>query len=1721
MESLGSLKFFKKILLAVLLLLGPTLIFTLGFIGFKAHKIANQPATVNKQEQASTPTQNNTVLGERTPEIFVATSEDDYGIGGMMALSSTAEPSVKIGAYNASGTAEVSVYEANIDVLLDYLTHDKDGKQIKKNTDITNLTFITTVNHPLNSGYGNASKLLLPIGESGIWLLRIKYGQITQDNFIVRSNIGVLVKEGDNEYIFWGQNFKSGRSINDGSVKIYNLQDTRQEISSTSINNVGIAKASLTADADIALVEQGTEKAIVPINLTYLNSNYYYNSFLPKQKQTKYFVFTDRPLYRPGDNIYFKSILRDDDDVRYTIPTGQALVKIYNGWNEEDVVFEKNYVISSDGTVNGEYKLPANAKTGYYRIVISTLGSTQGESSFDVEFFRKPEYSIDIFTEKTELVAGDKSSFTITGNYFSGQPISGQKINYTIYSNDFYEYEYLLDKTYALNDDYRYGYWGGSIFKKGEATTNKDGKAEVDLDTKITGGKNEVFSIEAEFDDGSGNPSFARKNVLVYAGEYDIYRQERSKYVTQVGTELSLPVKLVSHRNTKVEGIKLTAKIHRENWVSYQEPDKKYPSYRQEQENLSTLTAKTDASGNATFAFIPQKVGSYQITTEGKDQRNNLVSKTFYSYVTSKDQPYYWSEGNNDLTIRIDKQKYLPTDKAVFSITSTIPDRDVFLSLDRERVNRFQIVHMNGKNSDVEVSLTSTDIPNIIANVSSFSSDTLDTGTTNVIISSESKKLRVNVTPNSKKLGPSENISVDIETKDTAGNPTQADVALWAVDKAIFELADQNLGDIFDTFWSERYDDTQKSHSLKGIAVLTAEQGGGCFAQGTPVLMSDGKSKAIEKVKVGDFVLTRENENNNKLVSAKVTGTHQANVSGYFILNTNLKVTASHRLWVNDSFKEVSSIKIGDTLINSQGKSVTITSIEWVNGKFEVFNLEVEKYKTYFANGVWVHNQKGNGGARVTFKDTAYWNPQIHTDLSGKAKVTFKLPDNLTTWVIAAVGSTVATQVGQTTSEVVVTKDVIVRPIMPNILRIGDEAVLSALVQNFTQSDQMFDITLKFDSGEVVGKNDNVTIKANETKQVYWRITPKQENAKSKLAFSAQSEKDPKAADTIIQEIPTKPFGFEEKRAETGEGNKTFSIKLAPDAKSEKSRITLSLASTIIGTLPTAMKYLIDYPYGCVEQTTSRFVPAVIAKANQKLFAPSIENKDLDDIIQTGLSRLSTLQQNDGGWAWWFSGRSDPYITAYVVEYVLLAKQSGVEVDEELLERAQGFLEQDEYYDYQSQQTKTLSKEDLIVKNYALTLLGSENKFDISFDLENLSPDVLALAVMANYKNGNTNPQTNGLAKLISLAQNQGDSVFWKEGNKVNFGSRDASTALAVRAILLASGDRDLAVKAARYLTRSRQSDYWSNTYATAQVIRSLVEFSKTGSELTPNYIYTVSLDDKIIDQGAVTSSNQNIKDITIPPEKIKEAGSSLAIGKSGNGQIYSTLLTSEFHTDKNTPAASHGLSVKREYVNEKGSQYSIGVGDTVIVNITLNGLKAEENYGVVNDELPSGLIPINQSFKNEQYGRNPYIDYYSYDVSDREVTENGMVLSLYRVAAGQKTYTYKARAVSEGKFKTPPATASLMYSPEIYGRSEVQTIKIAKESGFAPQKKLTDLPRKAVELLTKDKATVIQLTSALFILIVVGLFIAKQQNVTLAKVREKILKIIKKNKVQNTKDEK
>src|SRR5256712_5745106 len=311
---------------------------------------------------------------------------------------------------------------------------------------------------------------------------------------------------------------------------------------------------------------------------------------------------------------------------------------------------------------------------------------------------------------------------------------------------------------------------------------------------------------------------------------------------------------------------------------------------------------------------------------------------------------------------------------------------------------------------------------------------------------------------------------------------------------------------------------------------------------------------------------------------------------------------------------------------------------------------------------------------RREFKDTAFWQPDAVTGGDGKATVSFKLPDNLTTWRATARAVTGDTRVGSAVEKTISRKDVIMRLEMPRFRTEGDTVTISGVVHNFLKSDKSTKISLDLNGAQLLDSpSQTVTIQQNGEHRVDWRV---QANQVGKLTLLAKALTDTES-DAVEMTMEIVPHGLKQTMGNAttltqNDADQTFSLDmpLRPDTQARTLRI--EAAPSVAGTLFGALDYLTSYPYGCTEQTMSSFLPNIIVGQTLKeVPAAKIRaSNDLDKKVQRGLDRLYNYQHDDGGWGWWKDDKSDPFMTAYVVDGLTLAKHAGYQIDQVRLDHA-------------------------------------------------------------------------------------------------------------------------------------------------------------------------------------------------------------------------------------------------------------------------------------------------------------------------------------------------------------------------------------------------------------------------------------------------------------------
>ena len=199
-----------------------------------------------------------------------------------------------------------------------------------------------------------------------------------------------------------------------------------------------------------------------------------------------------------------------------------------------------------------------------------------------------------------------------------------------------------------------------------------------------------------------------------------------------------------------------------------------------------------------------------------------------------------------------------------------------------------------------------------------------------------------------------------------------------------------------------------------------------------------------------------------------------------------------------------------------------------------------------------------------------------------------------------------------------------------------------------------------------------MTIEKQGEHRVDWQISAPQ-TGEIRLLAKALTNTESDAVELALDVVPR---GLRENKAEnwtTTDENaqQEFSLNLPANIDLNSRKLRIEVAPSIAGTLFGALDYLTTYPYGCTEQTMSSFLPNIIVSQTLKEFkSTSIRNpEDLKKKVERGRNRLYAFQHEDGGWGWWKDDESDPFMTAYVIDGLTLAKQAGYEIDDERLAR--------------------------------------------------------------------------------------------------------------------------------------------------------------------------------------------------------------------------------------------------------------------------------------------------------------------------------------------------------------------------------------------------------------------------------------------------------------------
>lgn len=674
---------------------------------------------------------------------------------------------------------------------------------------------------------------------------------------------------------------------------------------------------------------------------------------------------------------------------------------------------------------------------------------------------------------------------------------------------------------------------------------------------------------------------------------------------------------------------------------------------------------------------------------------------------------------------------------------------------------------------------------------------------------------------------------------------------------------------------------------------------------------------------------------------------------------------------------------------------------------------------------------------RKTFRDTAQWNPSVWTGTAGQAQVRVKLPDNLTQWRVTAVGVSDQTSVGMSKQRFRAKKDLMLRLELPQYLVSGDQQRMTIVVANDTGQDQDVHLETSITGGQV-GKAfpKSIRVPNGKPQTIECEVTAGDPGA---CQVTARAWIDGGSSDGVQQSFEIQPHGREVLVSQAGEGTSTFTLEMKPTADAKYGELSVNLSPTLVSDMVSSLDGLIGYPYGCVEQTMSRFLPSVLVdKAVRDLGLPRPKNLDeLPKIVRDSLARLSNMRHRDGGFGWWEYDTSDAFMTALVLDGIDRAKEAGIDTSS---------LPMGETLEWGMKWLKSKEKDKSFYTNrdrfYLIYALHKWSKNDAAsylngLDLSKMNPGELAQIALTYHAAGKPDLANQALNLLSSKAQGQ-DVAYWANGDGY-WGAELPGVALVAYATIRPTDS--IIPRIVHYLQVSKQGDMWYSTRDTAYALIGMTTFARTTKELlgTSNVevlvngrrVGKLSLDPKIL-----SAKEWNLR---IPKRDLGNGDVRVQIRTEGTGKCYYSAQLRTLDTDSTLKPYStdSAISVDRAYYKLEPRRVNSGAmklmpsdqpvtsfqsGDLILVKLKIKSNQFRQ-FVMVNEPVPSSCHIQERD-----------------DISDTEtwgywwgrtvIRDDRIVFFSRDLTVGDHEIRYVMRAEQSGKARALPTTVGNMYDP-------------------------------------------------------------------------------------------
>ena len=1295
---------------------------------------------------------------------------------------------------------------------------------------------------------------------------------------------------------------------------------------------------------------------------------WYSNYHDAEYRATKVYTITDRPVYRPGHTVKYKFWVRHakyDRDDTSDFAGRSFTVEIHNPKRER--IVEKQLTADDHGGIEGTFELPDDAPLGVYGLNIQN----QGGGSFRVEEYKKPEFEVTVDAPTEPVMLGEKIEATIKANYYFGSPVTSAKVKYKItrtshtqrwYPPGPWDWFYGPGYWWYAYDSPWYPGWGEwgcraplpfwwpqrhdppEVVADREVEIGEDGTVTVEIDTALAkaihADQDHRYEITAEVIDqsrrtivGSGTVLVARKPFKVYAWLH------RGYYRVGEVVKANFSARTLDAKPVQGSGKLTLMEIRYKDGQPVETP-------------IRTWDVDTDDQGQAQHWVRATRSGQYRLSYKLTDAADHTIEGGYLFTIIG--EGFDGSDFRfSSLELIPDQGEYRPGDKVKLQINTDRTGGSVLLFV-RPANGVYlppKMVRLDGKSTVHEIAVVKKDMPNFFVEAVTIADAQVHSVVREIVVPPEKRVLSVDVLPSSDAYRPGEKAKVQVKLTDFHGEPFVGSTVVAIYDKSVEYISGgSNVPEIKAFFWKwRRQHNPQTESSLQryfGNLVPPNQKGMndlGVFGATVAEEMrwpQDGEENGIDR-------------------PMQVFG--RAAVAGFGGGRQQAKMARG------------AMPPAAPMMAMSEAASEPMAAVAMDSAPM--------------SPGMPAEPGGGAGGAaqlvqptvRKNFADTALWVGALATKKDGTAEVSLEMPENLTTWRIKVWGMGHGTKVGEGQVDVVTRKDLILRMQAPRFFIQKDEVVLSANVHNYLKTKKTVQVALELEGGclRQIGSGKNgepertAEIEPNGEARIDWRVKVLEEG-EAVIRMKALTDEE---SDAMEMTFPCYVHGMLKTDSYSGairpDGQSgQFTVRVPAERRVPQSRLEVRYSPTLAGAMVDALPYLVEYPYGCTEQTLNRFLPTVITqkilidmgidlddvrKKQTNLNAqeigddqerakgwkrydrnPVFDQAEVRRMVKESVKRLTEMQLSDGGWGW-FSGwgeHSAPHTTAYVVHGLQIARHNDVALVPGMLERGVAWLTKYEAEQVQKLQNALTDPKTKPWKDHAdnvdafvyMVLADADHKSPKMLDFLYRDRTKLAVYGMAMY--GMALHRQSEKDKLAMILKNIGQYVEQDDENQTAwlnlpggywwywYGSEYEAHAYYLKLLAQTDPKGELAPRLVKYLLNNRKhATYWNSTRDTALTVEAMADFIRASGEDRPEMIVEVRLDGELQKAVEITPANLFAFDnkLVLEGEALTDGEHLVKLVKKGRGPLYFNGYLTNFTLED--PIARAGLEIK---VNRK-----------------------------------------------------------------------------------------------------------------------------------------------------------------------------------------------------------